>query len=100
MERAPNEFFFSFGPADFIYTIKNQLADKDGMGGKLEAEDKKTIQAEIKKAQEWYDANTTTATAEEFDEQREALQAVISPITSKLYASGGGEEPLGSHDEL
>ncbi|KAI9617863.1 hypothetical protein H4Q26_012727 [Puccinia striiformis f. sp. tritici PST-130] len=85
---------------NFIYTIKNQLADKDGMGGKLEAEDKKTIQAEIKKAQEWMDENTTTATAEEFDEQREALQAVISPITSKLYASGGGEEPLGSHDEL
>ncbi|POV97558.1 hypothetical protein PSTT_14957 [Puccinia striiformis] len=73
---------------NFIYTIKNQLADKDGMG------------AEIKKAQEWMDENTTTATAEEFDEQREALQAVISPITSKLYASGGGEEPLGSHDEL
>lgn len=85
---------------NFIYTIKNQIADKDGMGGKLEAEDKKTIQDEIKKAQTWMDENTTTATAEEFDEQREALQAIISPITSKLYASGAGEDPLGSHDEL
>ncbi|MBW0472167.1 hypothetical protein O181_011882 [Austropuccinia psidii MF-1] len=85
---------------NFIYTIKNQVADKDGLGGKLEADDKKTIQAEIKKAQDWLDENTQTASAEDFDEQREALQAVISPITSKLYASGGGEEPMGSHDEL
>ncbi|KAI8460432.1 glucose-regulated protein [Phakopsora pachyrhizi] len=84
---------------NFIYTIKNQVADKDGMGGKLEADDKKTIQDELKKAQTWLDENTATATSEDFDEQREALQAVISPITSKLYASGG-EDASGSHDEL
>lgn len=86
---------------NFIYTLKNQVADKEGLGGKLEDDDKKTINSEIKKAQEWLDDNTTTATAEDFDEQREALQAVVSPITSKLYASGGGsDDPLGSHDEL
>lgn len=85
---------------NFIYTIKSQVADKEGLGGKLDAEDKKTLQNEIKKAQEWMDQNTATATAEDFDEQREALQAIVSPITSKLYASSGGEEPSSSHDEL
>lgn len=87
-----------------MYTIRNQASDNEGMGGKLSAEDKKTIMDETKKSQTWLEENGPTASAEDFDEQREALQAIVSPITSKLYQGGaggpGGDEPLGTHDEL
>jgi len=48
------------------------------------------------------DDNAASATAEDFEEQREKLSNVAYPITSKLYsggaAPGGNDEP--DHDEL
>lgn len=57
-----------------------------------------TINDELKKAQDWLEEFSSSANAEDFDEQREALQAVVSPITSKLYEGGDGDMP--AHDEL
>lgn len=58
----------------------------------------------VKETTEWLDANAATATAEDFEEQKEKLSNVAYPITSKLYSGGAGgpgedDEP-GSHDEL
>jgi endoplasmic reticulum chaperone BiP len=58
----------------------------------------------VKETQEWLESNAATATAEDFDEQKEKLSNVAYPITSKLYGSAGGpggddDEPSG-HDEL
>ena len=59
----------------------------------------------VKEATEWLEENAATATAEDFDEQKEKLSNVAYPITSKLYGGAGGpggaedEEPSG-HDEL
>jgi len=48
-------------------------------------------------------AIAATASAEDFEEQKEKLSNVAYPITSKLYGSagpeGGADEPAG-HDEL
>lgn len=45
-----------------------------------------------------------TATAEDFEEQKEKLSNVAYPITSKLYSGGAGaggeEDEPESHDEL
>ncbi|KAL8286428.1 hypothetical protein RQP46_004445 [Phenoliferia psychrophenolica] len=83
---------------NFVYSIKGQLADDAGLGGKLDSADKKTINDEIKKTQDWLEEFGATAEIADLDEQREALQAVVSPITSKIYANGDGDMP--SHDEL
>ena len=59
----------------------------------------------VKETTEWLDENAATATAEDFEEQKEKLSNVAYPITSKLYAGAGGpgaeedDEPSG-HDEL
>jgi heat shock protein 5 len=62
----------------------------------------------IKETQDWIEENAATATAEDFEEQKEKLSGVAYPITSKLYGSEGGaggmpdygdDEPS-SHDEL
>jgi len=89
---------------NFAYSLKNQVADSEGMGGKLSAEDKKTINEAIKSAQDWLESEGQTADAAEIDERREELQASVSPITSRLYQGGAGgssdESPLPDHDEL
>lgn len=89
---------------NFTYSLKNQVADSEGMGGKLSSEDKKTIQDAVKSAQDWLESEGQTASAEEIDERREELQATVAPITTKLYqgagGAGGSDEPLPDHDEL
>jgi heat shock protein 5 len=67
--------------------MKGQLSDSEGLGGKLESSDKKELEAELKKAQDWLDEYSASASVEDFDEQREALQAAVAPITSKIVSS-------------
>lgn len=57
----------------------------------------------VKETTEWLDENAATATAEDFEEQKEKLSNVAYPITSKLYsggAPGGDDEEPDTHDEL
>ena len=89
---------------NLAYSLKGQLADQEGLGGKLDGTDKKEVEAEIKKVQDWLDEHGASASAEDFDEQREQLQAAVAPITAKIYsgAGGAGDDDSGSysHDEL
>ncbi|KAK3682623.1 heat shock protein 70 family [Podospora appendiculata] len=92
------------GLENYAFSLKNQVNDEEGLGGKVDAEDKETILDAVKEAQDWLEENAATATAEDFDEQKEKLSAVAYPITSKLYSQGGpggaeDDEPQ-SHDEL
>ena len=55
----------------------------------------------IKESQDWLESDGATATAEDFQEQREKLSEVAYPITSKLYEGGApGEDSDDIHDEL
>ncbi|KAK6346531.1 ATPase with role in protein import into the ER [Orbilia brochopaga] len=95
------------GLENYAYSLKNQLADEEGLGGKIEEDDKETLQTAVKEAIEWLESNASTASKEDFDEAKEKLSSVAYPITSKLYGGAGGpggapadEEPLAGHDEL
>ncbi|OQV13150.1 78 kDa glucose-regulated protein [Hypsibius exemplaris] len=74
----------------FAYSLKNQIGDKEKLGGKLSDDDKETIEAALTKSIEWLEKNQE-ASAEEFKEQKKELESVVQPITSKLYAGAGGE---------
>ncbi|KAK1759528.1 Hsp70 protein-domain-containing protein [Echria macrotheca] len=91
------------GLENYAFSLKNQVNDEEGMGKKISEEDKETILDAVKEAQDWLEENAATASAEDFEEQKEKLSNVAYPITSKLYSAGGGEggddEPAG-HDEL
>lgn len=69
---------------------------------KIDEEDKEAILDAVKETTEWLEENAASATAEEFEEQKEKLSNVAYPITSKMYAGAGGatEEDDNSHDEL
>jgi heat shock protein 5 len=74
------------GFESYVYGVKNALKD-DKKADKLSDEDKETVEAEVKKAQEWMDENSK-ATKDEFDEAKQAMEKVVSPIMSKLYQGG------------
>jgi heat shock protein 5 len=86
---------------NYAYSLKNQVNDDKGLGGKIEEDDKESLLEAVKETQDWLDENAAEAVAEDFDEQFQKLSDVAYPITSKLYGSAGGaddEEP--GHDEL
>lgn len=91
---------------NYAFSLKNQVNDKDGLGGKIEESDKETILEAVKEANTWIEENSSDATAEDFEEQKEKLSNVAYPITSKLYSAPGesgstdGEDVPESHDEL
>ncbi|KAF2009548.1 78 kDa glucose-regulated protein-like protein [Aaosphaeria arxii CBS 175.79] len=93
---------------NYAYSLKNQLNDDEGLGGKVEDDDKESLLEAIKETQDWLEENAAAATNEDFDEQFEKLSGVAYPITSKLYGqSGAGGMPDydnegddAGHDEL
>ncbi|KAJ3129650.1 ATPase with role in protein import into the ER [Nowakowskiella sp. JEL0407] len=85
---------------NYVYTLKNQLNDDAQLGGKLEEDDKETLKNALNEASEWLDSNASTATKEEIDEKKSDLEAIVNPITGKLYGSGSGSEEPSDHDEL
>ncbi|EFX03751.1 er hsp70 chaperone [Grosmannia clavigera kw1407] len=89
------------GLENYAFSLKNQVSDEDGLGGKISEEDKETLIEAVKETQEWLDENAATADTEDFEEQKEKLSNVAYPITSKMYSQAGGDddEPSG-HDEL
>lgn len=95
--------------SSFVYGLKSQLGDQEGLGGKISDDDKKQILETVKETTEWLEENGSSASAEELEEKLQEVQGVVNPITSKLYSGGGGdyspgtddeEDPIHSHDEL
>jgi len=91
------------GLQNFVFSLKNQVNDAEGMGGKISSEDKAEILAAVKEKTEWLDDHPD-ADAEDYEEQLAELQATVGPITAKLYSGAGGgyddDEIPFSHDEL
>lgn len=89
----------------YAYSLKNQIGDKEKLGGKLSDEDKTTVEEAVEKAISWLDANSE-AEVEELKEQKKSLEETVQPIISKIYQGQPGEgapegdEDAGDHDEL
>ncbi|KAJ7079552.1 heat shock protein 70 family [Mycena belliarum] len=89
----------------FVYGLKTQLGDQEGLGGKISDEDKKTILAAVKETTDWIDQNGATAGVEDLEEKLAEIQTIVNPITSKLYSGGapggsGSADDFPDHDEL
>lgn len=113
------------GLENYAFSLKNQVNDAEGLGGKISDEEKETVSQSqflisqicddssltmcsqileaVKEATEWLDENGAEASPEDFEEQKEKLSNVAYPITSKMYGGGapGAEKEEGDfHDEL
>jgi len=72
--------------------LKNQIGDKEKLGGKLSDDEKKTIEEAVDEAISWLDSNKQ-ADAEELQAQKKSLESKVQPIVSKLYQGAGGGAP-------
>jgi len=93
--------------SSFVYGLKTQLGDQEGLGGKISDEDKKTILATVKDTTEWIEEHGQTASVEDLEEKLSEVQGIVNPITTKLYSGSAGgaapgdeEDPIHDHDEL
>merc|ERR1711968_241323 len=89
----------------YLYGLKNQVADKEKLGGKLDEDDATTITERVEEAIEWLDENDE-AEAEEYTEQKKSVEDIVTPIISQLYQGEGAggdeddEDDEDDHDEL
>ncbi|KAG5439643.1 hypothetical protein PCK2_000777, partial [Pneumocystis canis] len=72
------------GLESFAHSLKNQVNDQEGLGGKINDEDKQVILDAVKEALEWLEKNAITATAADFEEKKTELSNKALPITMKL----------------
>ncbi|KAJ2480571.1 ATPase with role in protein import into the ER [Coemansia sp. RSA 2320] len=92
----------------YLYSIKNQVTDKEQLGSKIGKDDKESIMAAIKEAEKWLEDNAAEATKEDIDDQRGELESVVNPVISKLYGSSAknaghddeDDDDEAEHDEL
>jgi heat shock protein 1/8 len=71
--------------------MRNTMNDAN-VGGKLDADDKKTIEDAVEAAITWLDGNQT-AEVDEFEDKLKELEGVCNPIISKMYQNAGGAAP-------
>merc|ERR1712038_1367912 len=77
----------------YAYSLKNQLSDKEKLGGKLDEDE----QSKIEKIK-WLEENTD-ASAEDLKAQKKEMEDIVQPIIAKLYQGQGGAPPPGGEEE-
>jgi len=84
----------------YAYNMRNQINDEEKLGGKLDEEDKNTIEEAVKEVIEWLDENKD-ADKEAYQEKQKELEGKTNPIVTKVYqqAGGAGGAPGGGEDE-
>lgn len=85
------------GLESLAYNLRNQINDEEKLAGKLDDDDKSTIEEAVKEVIEWLDENPT-AEKEDYDEKQKELQGKTNPIISKVY-QGSGEGGAGGAEE-
>jgi endoplasmic reticulum chaperone BiP len=55
--------------SSFIFGLKDQIHDQEGLGGKLSSDDKKTLMAAVKEGAEWVEENGGDASLEDLEEK-------------------------------
>eukprot|EP00050_Salpingoeca_kvevrii_P004703 m.257138 g.257138 ORF g.257138 m.257138 type:complete len:672 (+) comp11028_c1_seq5:137-2152(+) len=88
----------------YLYGLKNQVGDKEKLGGKLSEEDITTITEAVDEKISWLEENQE-ADAEDYNAAKKAVEEIVTPIVSALYkdsegGAGGAPEDDEEHDEL
>jgi len=73
----------------YAYSLKNQIGDKEKLGGKLSDEEKEKIEEIVNEKISWLEENQE-AEAEELKAQKKEMEDIVQPIIAKLYQGEGG----------
>merc|ERR1712212_725052 len=82
----------------YAYSLKNQLSDKEKLGGKLSDEETAKIEEVINEKIAWLEENVD-ADAEEMKAQKKEMEDIVQPIIAKLYQGQGGAPPGDEGDD-
>merc|ERR1712072_13885 len=82
----------------YAYSLKNQLSDKEKLGGKLSEDEQSKIEEVINEKIKWLEDNPE-AEAEDFKAQKKEMEDIVQPIIAKLYQGQGGAPPPGGEEE-
>jgi len=82
----------------YAYSLKNQLSDKEKLGGKLDEDEQSKIEEVINEKIKWLEENTD-ASAEDLKAQKKEMEDIVQPIIAKLYQGQGGAPPPGGEEE-
>merc|ERR1712126_274594 len=82
----------------YAYSLKNQLSDKEKLGGKLDEDEQSKIEEVINEKIKWLEENTD-ASAEDLKAQKKEMEDIVQPIIAKLYQGQGGAPPGGEGEE-
>jgi len=77
----------------YAYSLKNQLSDKEKLGGKLSDEDKTKVEEAVDETIKWMESNAESAEASDLKSKKKELEDTVQPIIAKLYAGGAGAPP-------
>merc|ERR1719188_1025271 len=86
----------------YAYSLKNQLSDKEKLGGKLSDDEQSKIEEVINEKIAWLEENQD-ASAEDLKAQKKEMEDIVQPIIAKLYQGQGGAPPGddgGDEDEM
>jgi len=81
----------------YAYSLKNQIGDKEKLGGKLSEEEKTKIEEVVNEKIAWLEEHQD-AEAEDLKAQKKEMEDIVQPIIAKLYQGGGGGPPPGSEE--
>jgi len=82
----------------YAYSLKNQIGDKEKLGGKLSEDEQSKIEEVINEKIKWLEDNPE-ADADEFKAQKKEMEDIVQPIIAKLYQGQGGAPPPGGEEE-
>nr|URW69980.1 heat shock protein [Bemisia tabaci] len=90
----------------YAYSLKNQLADKEKLGSKVDGmilfqlsdEEKTKMEEAIDEKIKWLEENQDTDGAE-YQKQKKDLEQIVQPIIAKLYAGQGPPPPAGGDSD-
>lgn len=80
---------------NYVLSLLNQAKNEEGLGGKVDKDDKEILLLEATSS--WPDSDAQDPSTEDFSEQKDKLSGVAHTITNRLY-SGGAEMPLKTGD--
>lgn len=67
----------------YVYSLKNQVADKTKLGGKLSQDDKDMIDRALEDSVQWLQSNQD-AEGTEILKVKKDLEAIVEPIIARL----------------
>jgi len=82
----------------YAYSLKNQIGDKEKLGGKLSEDEQSKIEEVINEKIKWLEDNPE-ADVDEFKAQKKEMEDIVQPIIAKLYQGQGGAPPPGGEGE-